>query len=49
MTTKVHSIPSTKVLSQFLHSFAHWITVAKVARLQPFEADTNLGLCLLIF
>jgi len=48
MATKIHSITSAKVLSQLLHSFTHWITVAKISRLQPFNADTNFGLSLLI-
>ena len=46
MATKVHSITSTKVLSQFMHSFAYWIAVTKIPRLQAFETDTNFGLCL---
>jgi len=49
MAAKIHSITSAKVFSQFLHPFTHWITVAEISRLQPFDADTNLGLGLFIF
>jgi len=43
MAAKVHSIPSTQVFSQFLHPFAHRVTVTKISCLQAFEANTNLG------
>ena len=48
MATKVHSITRAKVLSQFLYSFTYWIAVAKISRLQAFETDTDLGLCLFV-
>ena len=48
MAAKVHSITGTKVFPQFLHPFAHRITVTKISRLQAFETDTNFGLCLFV-
>lgn len=48
MATKVHPITGAKVFSQFLYSFAHWITVTKISCLQTFETDTNFGLYLLV-
>jgi len=48
MSTKVHSITRAKVLSQFLHPLTHRVAVAKIPRLQAFEADTYLGLRLII-
>ena len=48
MAPKIHSITSAKVFSQFLHPFTDWITVAEISRLQPFDANKNLGLGLLV-
>ncbi len=48
MPTEVHPIPCTKVLAQFQHAITYRITVSKIAGLQSFEADANLGLRLLV-
>ena len=48
MTTKVHPITSAKMLAQFNYTFAYWVTIAKISRFQPFYANPDLGLSLLV-
>ncbi|OGS96522.1 MAG: hypothetical protein A3H31_08730 [Gallionellales bacterium RIFCSPLOWO2_02_FULL_57_47] len=48
MTAKVHSITRSKVFSQFQHSIAYRVAVTEISCFQAFEANTNLGLPLLI-
>ncbi len=48
MTAKVHAITCTQMFSQFIDTFANWITITKTSRFQAFYTNTNLRLGLLV-
>jgi len=48
MATKVHPITGAEMLFQFQHAIAYRFAITKISCLQAFEANTNLGLDLLI-
>ncbi len=48
MTTKIHPIPCTKVFAQFLHTFTYRIAVSEIPGFKAFDADSYLGLRLLV-
>ena len=48
MTTQINAIPGTKVLTQFKDSLTHRITVTKITRFKPSQANSQPSLRLFI-
>ena len=48
MTAEIHPIASANMLPQFLHAFAHRMTIAKIACFKALQANQYFGLRLFV-